>query len=71
MVVANAVQAVAMPIRIIAATSMVLRPMRSPSGPSIPAPKVIPITTAESASPKLASGKPQLFASDGTASAIT
>ncbi len=64
-------QAVAIPIRAMAAVSMVRRPKRSPSGPISPEPAEMPITTADSARPKLDGGKAQALAREGTARAIT
>ncbi len=68
---ASAVQAVATPIRAMAAVSMVRRPNRSPSGPITPEPSEMPITTADRASPKLDGGSAQALAREGTARAIT
>ncbi len=70
-VAARAVQAVATPMVVMAPTSMALRPNRSPSGPMTPEPREMPITTAESARPKLEAGRDQALARDGTARAIT
>ncbi len=70
-VAASAVQAVATPMVTSAAISIARRPMRSPSGPITPAPTEIPITTAESARPKLDGGRDHDFAREGTVSAIT
>ncbi len=69
--VASAVAHVSRPTQAIVITSMVRRPKRSPSGPSNPEPAVMPMTTAESAKPKLDGGNDQACDSDGTASAIT